>query len=74
VESSFEFLDLEPICVERHHVGSAVLVVITIEIFFEPLKNFAGVVAVENALIQVGAVTTFVSLDVMSVEGNFPDT
>lgn len=74
MESSLKLLNLEPISVEGHHVGRTVLVVITVEVLLEPLKHFAGVVVVEYALVQVGAVTAFVSLNVVGVQRHFPDT
>lgn len=74
MESSLEFLDLEPVGVEGHHVRRAVLFVIAIEVLLEPLEHFAGVVVVENALVQVGAVTALIGFDVMGVQRDFPDT
>lgn len=52
---------------ERHHVGSSVLVVIPEEIFLEPFKHFVGVVVMQDALIKVGAVAPFEAFDVVGV-------
>jgi hypothetical protein len=74
MESGLKLLDLEPVGVEGHHVRRAVLLVIAVEVLLEPLEYLGGVVVVENALVQVWAVAAFISLDVMGVQRDFPDT
>lgn len=59
---------------EWHHIWRSILIIISIEVLLKPFKHFGSIVAVQNTLIQVWAVTTFVSLHVMGVQRNFPST
>lgn len=74
VKTLLELLDLEPVGVEGHHVRSSVLIVRPAEVLLQPLEDLRSIVAVQYALVQIGTVSTFVALDVVSVQWNFPDS
>ncbi|CAB0005136.1 unnamed protein product, partial [Nesidiocoris tenuis] len=43
-------------------------------VFLQPFEDFCHVVIVENTLVQVWAMTTFVRLNVVSVQRHFPNS
>lgn len=66
-QTALQFLDLEPISVERHHIRRSILFVISVEVLLQPLEHFLGIVIVKNALIQVRTVSTFITLHIMCI-------
>lgn len=73
-QAAFQLLDLEPIGVERHHVWRSILFVVPVEVLLQPIEHLFGIVIVKNALIQVGTVPAFVTLHVVRVQGQLPNT
>lgn len=74
VQPILQFFDLEPVGVEWHHVWCPVLIIIPVEVFTKPFKNFCSIVTVQHTLIQIRTMTTFVSFHIMSIQRNFPCT
>lgn len=68
VESLLKFLDLEPVCVECHHVRCFILLIISREILLKPFQHIIGIVIVENALIEIRTNTALIRLYKMRIE------
>jgi hypothetical protein len=67
VQALLEFLDLEPVGVEGHHVRRLVLLVVAREVLLQPLKHLISVVIVQHALIEIGTNAALERLDEMRV-------
>lgn len=74
MKTALQLFDLEPIGVEGHDVGRAILIVVASKVLLQPLEHFLGVVAVKHALVQVGAMTSLVALHVMGVQWDLPNS
>lgn len=59
---------LEPSRVERHHVGSTILIVVPVEIFNQPFEDLVRVMVKQDTLIHVGAVSTLEGFDKVSIQ------
>lgn len=68
-QTALQLFNLEPISVEGHHIRRSVLFVISVKVLLQPLEHLFGIVVVKNALIQVRAVSTFVTLHIMRIQG-----
>ncbi|OXA52728.1 hypothetical protein Fcan01_12384 [Folsomia candida] len=73
-KSLFKLCLLKPSGVEWHHIWSPVLSIMTVEIFLQPFQNLIRVVVEEDALVHVGTVTPFETLDEMSIQWQLPDS
>lgn len=51
MKALFKFFELEPVCMEWHHVRSTILFIISFEVFFQPFEHFLRIVIVKNALV-----------------------
>lgn len=74
MQTALQLSDLEPVSVERHHVGGLVLIVIPLEVLLQPGEHIISIMVVQHALIHVRTVTSLVALDVVSIQRDFPNT
>ena len=73
VEALDEVGLVEPVGVEGHDVGCAVVLVVAVEVLLEPAEDLIWLVVEEHALVQVGAVASLETLRVVRVEWDLPD-
>lgn len=72
MQTILQWLGLEPVGVEGHHVGCLVLFIVAREVLLQPLQDLLLIQIVQDTLIEVGAMTALISLHIVGVQGHLP--